>query len=61
MIISKDIHFTVVGWYRLLSATKEAISSLSDALHSFSDTNEILMGDLNWDWLSSASNCIKEL
>lgn len=53
-----NFHFSVVNCYRLPSATKEAISSITDALLRL---KFILIRDLNYDRLSSASDCIKEL
>lgn len=53
-------HFiTVVGCYRPPSANSETLSALNAQLLSL-DFNEILLtGDLNWDWLSSISDCFK--
>lgn len=59
--ISKDTYITVVGCYRPPSATKDAFQSISDILHELNVSEFILMGGLNWDWLSGSSDCLKEL
>lgn len=59
--VSKNSHITVVGCYRPPSASKEAFKSISDILHDLNDSKLILMGELNWDWLSWTSDCFKEL
>lgn len=46
--------------FTLLAVIKEAISSLSDVLQSRSDSELIILDGLNWDWPSSASDCLKE-
>lgn len=54
-------NITVVGCYRPLSATRDAFKAFSDILHELNDSSEfILMGDVNWDWLSGTSDCLKE-
>lgn len=57
----KDTYLTVVGCYRPPSVTKETIFSLHDVLLNLNDSEVILMGDLNWEWLSPASENIKDL
>lgn len=52
---------TVVGCYRPPSASHEAVGLLSDFLHKFSDKEYVLLGDLNWDWLSTTSNSLKDI
>ncbi len=60
--VSKVSNITVVGCYRPPSATRDALKVFSDILHELNDSSEfILMGDLNWDWLSGTSDCFKEL
>lgn len=59
--ISKDADITVVGCYRPPSASKDAFQSISEILHKINDSEFILMGDMNWDWLSGNSDCFKDL
>lgn len=49
----------VVGCYRPPSAASEAITSLTDLLHNWTKSELILLGDLNWDWLSQMSDPLK--
>ncbi len=51
----------VVGCYRTPSASSEAISLLTDMLHSWTNYDLVLMGDLNWDWLSPSSDSFKDI
>lgn len=38
--------------YRPPSAVNDALSSLYDILNKFNNSEFILLGDLNWDWLA---------
>lgn len=51
----------VVGCYRPPSALPEASTLLLDSLQNLSDSELILLGDLNWDWLSPSSNALKDI
>lgn len=52
--LSNGTSLTVVGCYRPPSAAAGATALLSDFLHKL--PNEyIVIGDLNWDWLSTSS------
>lgn len=51
----------VVGCYHPPSASSEAILLLTDMLHSWSNFDLVLMGDLNWDWLSQSSDSFKDI
>ncbi len=57
--LSQNCVLTVAGCYRPHSAPKDTLSSLSDCLSSMKYTELALMGDLNWDWLTPASDLIK--
>lgn len=60
--ISKDLIFTVIGCYRPLLATKDAsLLFLMPYTVLMTSNSFSCMGDLKWDWLSSATDCIKEL
>ncbi len=47
---------TVLGVYRPPSAPSTAISDLAHLISSYLSSEVILMGDLNLDWLSNASD-----
>lgn len=54
------VHFiTVAGCYRSSSASSEALSSLSKWLSTLDFNDILLVGDFNWDWLSSVSEGFK--
>lgn len=61
--ISKRQQLTVVGCYRppVQKASKEALSSLTKLLSKRNYNELLVLGDLNWDWLTSASDDLKEL
>lgn len=50
---------TIIGCYRPPSAVNETISSWTEVLSNFSVSEIILIGDLNWDWLSDKSDHFK--
>lgn len=54
---SKDLHFTVTGCSQL----QQKPSPLFLMCYTVLVTQLIPLGELKWDWLSSASDCIKEL
>ena len=51
---------TVIGCYRPPSAIMDATTSLTELLSKFS-SEIILLGDLNWDWLSDKSSQFKQV
>lgn len=52
----------VAGCYRLpSSSSSEACTLLAEFLHDLTKYELILLGDLNWDWLSSFSDSFKEV
>lgn len=53
------VDLTVVGCYRPPSASPETTALLSEILHKFSDNKLILLGDFNWDWLSTSKHMDK--
>lgn len=57
--IAKGLHLNVVGCYRPPSATANALQALKELLCKFNSNETILIGDLNWDWLSSNSDDFK--
>lgn len=59
--VSKDAHITVIGCYRPPSATKDSLPSLSEIMHQLGNSECIILGDFNWDWLSCTSDHFKEL
>ena len=50
---------TIVGWYRPPSASKHALSSLSESLANVKYNELVVTGDLNWDWFSPVSDPFK--
>ena len=56
---TKSCVISVAGCYRPPSASKDTLSSLSDCLSSIKYNELVLMGDLNWDWLTPASDSFK--
>ena len=48
-----------MGCYRPPSAPKDTLSSLPDCLSSINYTKLVLLGDLNLEWLTPASDLIK--
>lgn len=56
-----DANLIVIGCYRPPSASFKATTLLSDILHSFPDSEFILLGNLNWDWLSISLNALKDI
>ena len=52
--LTNSTSLTVVGCYRPLSAVAGATVLLSDFLHKLPN-KFIVLGDLNWDWLSTSS------
>lgn len=57
--LSSDCNITVIGSYKAPSTSKEAVSFISSVLAELNDSELVLMGDLNWDWLTSASDGLK--
>ena len=53
---TKSCVMTVGGCYRPPSALKDTLLSLSDCLSIINYNDLLLMGDLNWDWLTPASD-----
>lgn len=53
--------FTVVGCYRSPSASSEALNSISNYISGLNPGELVLVGDLNLDWLSSASDGLKTI
>lgn len=54
--IPKSLSMNVVGCYRPLSATKEALWSLMHLLSKLNYNDVLMAGDLNWDWLNMVSD-----
>ena len=52
---------TVMGCYRPPSACSEALSSLNNCVSGLNSGEIVLVGDLNLDWLSSASDGLKSI
>lgn len=59
--VSKDCRITIIGCYRPPSAVGGALTALSDILHGFCKSEFVLLGDLNWDFLSPISDPFKEV
>lgn len=57
--IAKGLHVNVVGCYRPPSATSNTLQLLKDFLFMLDSDETILIGDLNWDWLSPNSDDFK--
>ncbi len=51
----------VIGIYRPPSAPPEALDKLAELIMPLIDHTMIIPGDLNYDWLTSASDNLKEL
>lgn len=60
-IVLGNSPLTIIGCYRPPSAIKDSIRSLTDLLSRFSSSELILLGDLNWDWLSDSSENFKQI
>ena len=60
-IILGNSPLTIIGCYRPPSAINDSVSSLTDLLSKFGSSELILLGDLNWDWLSDKSINFKEV
>lgn len=58
--LSKNHYIRVIGCYRPPSATSEATSTLSNLLGQVICNETVIVGDLNWDWLTLASDTFKE-
>lgn len=54
-IVVANAPLNIIGCYRPPSAINDAITSLSDLLSNLISSELILIGDLNWDWLSDKS------
>ena len=50
-----------VGCYRPPSAVKESLSLLANLLSQLDYKEIMLLGDLNWDWLTTVSEDLKNL
>lgn len=50
---------TVIGCYRPPSASSESFDSLTQIFSQLQFKEVLLIGDLNWDWLSSTSDDLK--
>lgn len=59
--VSKGQPVTVVGCYRPPSAVKETLSSLANILSQLDYKEIVMLGDLNWDWLTTVSDDFKNL
>ena len=57
----KWTYITVVSCYRPPSASGDALNSLYDVLHKLHDSEFIILGDLDWDMLTSVLDSFKEL
>ena len=57
--LSNDCKITVTGSYKAPSAPKDSVSFIANVLTEFNSSELVLMGDLNWDWLTSASDGLK--
>lgn len=57
--LMKKCAIAVAGCYRPPSASKDTLSSLSDCLLSVKFNDLVILGDLNWDWLTPASDSFK--
>ena len=55
----KDCHLCLVGCYRPPAAVGGALASLSSALTDLLSNDIVLLGDLNWDWMSPNSDQFK--
>lgn len=60
-IVLGNSPLTIIGCYRPPSASKDAIRSLTDLLSECTASELILLGDLNWDWLSDSSEHFKQI
>lgn len=54
-IMVANTPITTIGCYRPPSAVSETLSSLTELLSNLCKSETILLGDLNWDWLSAKS------
>ena len=59
--LSQGQFFNIIGCYRPPSASAEALSSLAKYLSSLESNELLLVGDLNCDWLTSASDSLKSV
>ncbi len=59
--LHKDHCITVVGCYRPPSACSETLSSLNNQLSALDFNEIIIIGDLNFDWLTPVSDGFKSL
>lgn len=55
------MNLVVIGCYRSPSATVESLDSLAELMRCWEEDEMVLMGDLNWDWLSPNSEDIRGL
>lgn len=59
--IAQNNSITVVGIYRPPAAPSSAINEIADLLTPFTDSELIVVGDFNLNWLSSVSQFLKEV
>ncbi len=57
--LSKDVYLTLAGCYRPPSAISDSLVLLQQQLSTINFNELLLVGDFNWDWLSTASNNFK--
>jgi len=55
----KDCHLCIVGCYRPPAAISDALTSLLAVLNDILSKDLVLLGDLNWNWLTSNSDQFK--
>ena len=57
--LGKSFSITVIGIYRPPAAPPDSLNLLTDLLSSFLNTECLISGDFNWNWLTDASHCFK--
>ena len=58
-VVSQNVNFYVAGIYCPASATSGAINTVSELLAPFIASEMVILGDLNLDWLTPSSDCLK--
>lgn len=59
--VSKSLSITVVGCYRTPSADSSALPSLFQLFSPLNAKELVVLGDLNWIWLHSATDEFKTM
>lgn len=57
--LSRNHHIMLVGCYRPPSAPSNSLSTLVKLLSQLKYNEIVLVGDLNWDWLTPAIDLLK--